>query len=148
MAKLLPPPSPGEVIRYAYLWADESERGAEEARKDRPSLVLTLSVSKTNGVSHVLVLAVTHRPPHDVGDAVVMPAAVKRALGLDDEPSWIVVSEANSFVWPGPDLRPVPARKPRTHVYGRIPRKLLVEVARAYLARAKAGRSRRVARTR
>nr|WP_294523720.1 hypothetical protein [uncultured Rhodopila sp.] len=35
-----------------------------------------------------------------------MPPALKAFLGLDDLPSWIVVSETNDFFWPGPDLRP------------------------------------------
>jgi hypothetical protein len=34
----------------------------------------------------------------------------KRRLGLDAEQSWIMITEANGFVWPGPDLRPVPGR--------------------------------------
>jgi hypothetical protein len=148
MAGPIPPPVPGQVIRYSYLWADESERGVEEGRKDRPSLVLALAVSAAGGVTQVLVLAITHAAPRAPGDAMPLPDAVKRRLGLDDAPSWIVVSEANAFVWPGPDLRPVPGRTPRTHVYGSIPRELLAEVARAYLARARAGGTRRVPRTR
>ena len=34
------------------------------------------------------------------------PDTVKRRLELDDERSWIVLTEANRFIWPGPDLRP------------------------------------------
>jgi hypothetical protein len=33
---------------------------------------------------------------------------VKRHLGLDDDPSWIVVSEGNEFLSPGYDLRKLP----------------------------------------
>jgi hypothetical protein len=29
---------------------------------------------------------------------------------VDDNPSWIVISELNDFVWPGPDLRPIPGK--------------------------------------
>jgi hypothetical protein len=146
VATPIAPPVPGEVIRYAYLWADESDRGAEEGRKDRPAFVLALATSTASGVTQVLVLAITHRVP-GAGDAVLLPEPVKRRLGLDEAPSWIVVSEANVFVWPGADLRPVPRRSPRTHTYGRVPRAFLKEVATAYLARVKAGRSRRVPRT-
>ncbi len=28
--------------------------------------------------------------------------------GLDDERSWIITTEINRFIWPGPDLRSVP----------------------------------------
>jgi hypothetical protein len=33
--------------------------------------------------------------------AVEIPLPVKRHLGLDDNPSWIVVAEGNEFLWPG-----------------------------------------------
>lgn len=35
----------GDVIRYAYLWADEGARGREAARKDRPAVVVAVSVT-------------------------------------------------------------------------------------------------------
>jgi hypothetical protein len=146
MARSLPPPKPGQVIRYAYPWADESESGTEEGRKDRPALVLALSVVNRDGLVQVLVLAITHSPPRDPAAAVRLPDAVKHSLRLGEAPSWIVVNEANSFVWPGPDLRPAPGRKPRTHLCGEIPRDLLAEVARAYLAHVGTGRARRVRR--
>jgi hypothetical protein len=78
MPRSIPPPTPGQVIRYSYLWADELERGAEEGRKDRPSLVLALSVRNLNGVTQVLVLAVTHAPRrtsfrHQSGLTVALP---------------------------------------------------------------------------
>jgi len=44
------------------------------------------------------VLAITHTPPQRESDAVVLPAAVKRRLGLDDTPPWIVTDEANAFI--------------------------------------------------
>jgi hypothetical protein len=36
------------------------------------------------------------------------PALIKRQLKLDDVPSWVVLTEGNEFVWPGPDLRRLP----------------------------------------
>jgi hypothetical protein len=104
----LAPPEPGSVIRYAYLWADEHARGREEARKERPTLVLALAVRNEGGQTEALVLAVTHTRPEHAGDAVALPPAVKRRLKLDDESSWIVTTEANAFTWPGPDVRPIP----------------------------------------
>lgn len=32
-----------------------------------------------------------------------------------------VTTEANAFIWPGPDIRPVPGRTPTTMIYGRVP---------------------------
>ncbi len=140
-------PERGSVIRYAYLWADESAQGREEGRKDRPALVLALSVKQADGKTEVLVLAVTHTPPADVTDAVTFPEDMKRALGLDDAPSWIVTTEANAFLWPGPDVRPVPGRTPKTVVYGKVPDRLLQQVARSYLANREKQRSRLMPRT-
>lgn len=82
----------------------------------------------------------THAPPLDPESAVEVPRAIKRHLGLDDHPSWVVVSEINEFFWPGPDLRSV---LPGKFVYGvlppaffrRIRDRLLATHARGVLAR-------------
>ncbi|GCA49862.1 hypothetical protein KGO5_02308 [Sinorhizobium sp. KGO-5] len=55
----------------------------------------------------VRVLPITHTPPGKPDEAIEIPPTTKRRLGLDDEPSWIVLSESNRFAWPGPDIRPV-----------------------------------------
>jgi hypothetical protein len=102
----LPEPVPGLVIRYSYLWAEEHGRGQEEGVKDRPCAVILVSTDE-DGERWVTVLPVTHAPPSVPELAVEIPAATKRRLGLDDERSWVVLSEANRFLWPGPDLRPV-----------------------------------------
>jgi len=100
-----PAPVPGLVIRYAYLWRSEHRRGLEEGVKDRPRVIILSAISH-DGEEVVTVLPVTHTPPSNDADALEIPAATKRRLGLDDERSRIVVTEANEFVWPGPDLRP------------------------------------------
>ncbi|MGD0191611.1 MAG: hypothetical protein ABSD74_12790 [Rhizomicrobium sp.] len=143
----LDPPVPGSVIRYAYLWADEHNRGREEARKDRPALVLALAVRNEAGTVEALVLAITHSKPVHATDAVALPLSVKRRLKLDDDASWIVTTEANAFVWPGPDIRPIPGRKPAAVTYGRIPDGLLRTVAHSFLANRKKQRARTAART-
>jgi hypothetical protein len=140
-------PERGSIIRYAYLWADERAHGHEEGQKDRPVVVLALSVKDVDGTTDVLVLAVTHTPPAHAGDAVPFPQDLKLRVGLDDAPSWIVTTEANAFVWPGPDIRPVPNRKPTTAIYGRVPDRLLRQIARAYLANRDNQRARMVRRT-
>ncbi|CAH2605880.1 conserved protein of unknown function (plasmid) [Rhodovastum atsumiense] len=141
------PPPPGSVIRYAYLWADENAAGREEGRKDRPALVLALAVQVSEGHTQVLVLAITHTPPADPADAVAFPMAEKRRLGLDDLPSWIVTTEGNAFVWPGPDIRPIPGRPPGTIIYGEVSCPLLRQIAQSYLANRERQRTRLVART-
>jgi hypothetical protein len=41
----------------------------------------------------VTVFPMTHSPPFEHRDAVELPAALKKHLGLDDERSWVVVTE-------------------------------------------------------
>ena len=40
---------------------------------------------------------------------------------MDGEPSWIIVSEGNDFVWPGPDLRFLPGSGAESATYGFLP---------------------------
>lgn len=122
-----PIPVPGLVIRYSFLWRDAFARGEEEGDKDRPCAVVLV----TEGQSEervVLVLPVTHSPPAEPDLAVEIPAETKRRLGLDDQRSWIVVTDANRFVWPGPDLRPIARGDASAVAYGLLPRGLFYEV--------------------
>jgi hypothetical protein len=74
----------------------------------------------------VTVVPITHSSP--AGDAVEIPLTVKRRLGLDEERSWAVVSEVNRFVWPGPDLRPVPRGDDERFDYGFLPPSLFHQI--------------------
>jgi len=100
----LPTPTAGLIIRYAFVWRDEAARGIEEGAKDRPCAVILVTTDEPDGPV-VTVLPITHSPPSDPSLAVELPPATKRRLGLDDHRSWIVVTDANRFFWPGPDLR-------------------------------------------
>ncbi len=131
----LPEPEPGLVISYSYLWHHEAEDGSEEGRKDRPCVIIAVEQRETAIL--VSVVPLTHRPPDDPGSAVRVPPIVKRRLGLDDLLSWVAVTEANRFVWPGPDLRPV-SRSEQRFDYGFVPPRLYLAIRDAYLARGKA----------
>lgn len=109
----LPIPEAGLVICYSYLWHREHERGQEEGAKDRPCVVVVALVG-ADGIERVLVVPVTHTLPAVAGEAMEIPAAVKRRLGLDGERSWIVLVESNEFVSPGPDLRPIESPEVRS----------------------------------
>ena len=61
-------------------------------------------------------------PPLNDEDAVEVPPATKRRLGLDSERSWIITTELNRFIWPGPDLRPTATGD---YLYGYLPEKLM-----------------------
>jgi hypothetical protein len=123
----LPSPTPGLLIRYAFLWREQASYGRDEGEKDRPCAVV-LTTAGDGGRQIVLVLPVTHSPPRDPALAVEIPAATKRRLGLDDERSWIVVTDANRFVWPGPDLRPRVRGDASSVAYGHLPRGLFTEL--------------------
>lgn len=125
----IPTPEPGLVISYAYLWSHEAEGGQEEGLKDRPC-VIALSVRRQEtGETWVTVVPVTHTPPQDPASAVEIPPSVKRHLGLDDQRSWIIVSEGDRFVWPGYDLRKVPGRA--AYDYGFLPPRFFETVIKA-----------------
>ena len=129
-----PTPRPGLVIRYSYLWRREAEQGREEGVKDRPCAII-LAVRQDQGDDKVFVLPITHSAPAIPADAVELPLAVKRRLGLDDAPSWVVLSETNGFLWPGPDLRPPPGRPPDEAAYGFLPPSLFAQIRDRFLER-------------
>lgn len=141
-----PEPHPGLVIRYAYLWKRQSDEGHEEGNKDRPCAIVLSSVNEDDE-REVLVLPITHTPPQHADDAIEIPTPTKQRLGLDAERSWIMISEVNEFVWPGPDLRPVPGRDESTIVYGALPPKFFAYVRDRFLARAELDHSARIHRT-
>src|SRR5260370_27128724 len=89
-----PEPVPGLVIRYSYLWAEEYGSGREEGVKDGPCAIILVGI-EDSGERMVTVLPVTHAPPSDRSLTVAIPQATKRRLGLDDECSWVALSEAN-----------------------------------------------------
>jgi len=133
----LPSPAPGLVISYSYLWREEQAAGAEEGRKDRPCAVVLVTADE-EGDTVVYVVPITHNRPQD-RHAVAIPASVKRRLGLDDVPSWIVTCELNRFVWPGYDLRPIARGRKGTFAYGYLPPDLFAAVKRGVAANRKAG---------
>ncbi|MFZ5690634.1 MAG: hypothetical protein ACOY5F_05205 [Pseudomonadota bacterium] len=115
-----PVPRPGLVIRYSYLWESEARQGREEGVKDRPCAIV-LVILREGEHPIVRVLPVTHSPPSDPTDALEIPQPTKRRLGLDSDRSWVMLSEANDFIWPGPDLRPAVNGDPASVVYGMLP---------------------------
>jgi len=128
----IPTPEPGLVVSYAYVWDHEAQKGQEEGRKDRPCVIALAVERPANGETVVTVLPVTHRPPADPAAAIEMPRAVKRHLGLDDERSWVVVSEGDQFVWPGYDLRKV--RGSDRYEFGFLPPRFFAEILLAFRA--------------
>ena len=75
-----------------------------------------------------------------------LPHPVKRRLGLDDARSWVVLTEANRFVWPGPDVRPLSPGDAATVAYGPLPYALFEEIRLKFIAALKARSARTVPR--
>jgi hypothetical protein len=96
---------------------EEHRRGQEEGVKDRPCAIVLIS-SDEEGEQWVTVLPVTHTPPSVPELAIEIPATTKRRLALDDERSWVVLREANRFLWPGPHLRAARPGDTATVAYG------------------------------
>jgi hypothetical protein len=142
----LPEPYAGLVVRYSYLWKREFDAGRDEGTKDRPCAIV-MAVIDEDGDKEVWVLPITHTPPANSADAIEIPTLTKNRLGLDSERSWIVVTEANEFVWPGPDLRPVPGRDASTIVYGALPPRFFAYVRDRFLERDRHEKSRRIKRS-
>jgi len=143
----LPEPVPGLIIRYSYLWYREYLEGRDEGQKDRPCAIVAALRSDENGDTRALVLPITHSPPDDPTLALEIPAKTKERLQLDDSRSWIVLSEWNEFIWPGPDLRRLPGATDASVVYGVIPPGLFVTVRDRFLAVVGSRSARQVPRT-
>jgi hypothetical protein len=110
-------PHIGLVIRHAYLWWSEARKGREEGSKDRPCVIVHLRLNEPRELE-TYICPVTHTPPEVLEKAMEISAATKKRLRLDDERSWIITTEINRFIWPGPDLRPVPGGD---YAYGALP---------------------------
>jgi hypothetical protein len=134
----LPDPAPGLVVRYDYLWTHEAAAGRDQG-KDRPACLVAASDVATRP-RFVVLLPITHTAP--AGDTVDMeiPQRVRQALGLDDAPSWVIVSEHNVDEWPSAGLSPLPGR-PGAFAYGFLPPGLFAEIKARFIGLAERGRS-------
>lgn len=82
---------PGLVIRYDFDFGPDG-RG-RPMLKERPAAIV---VATGQGDDDRVILApITHTKPSDGQPNIPMPDAVKKRLGLDDEPSWIKLDELN-----------------------------------------------------
>ncbi len=77
-------------------------------------------VEFTESGSRTMLVPITHSEPGPQDVAIEVPEAVRRSLGLDDEPQWVILDEVNRFTWPGFDLRPLPYDQDRP-AYGFVP---------------------------
>lgn len=122
------------VLSYSYLWNREAEKGGISGRKDRPAAIILVRTDAGTG-ELVYVVPITHSEPAQ-GDntKIPIPQAIKERLGLDEDRSWIDVTEYNIFVWPGYDLKLTKPRRggmssgEETCLYGFLPRKFFAKI--------------------
>jgi len=107
--------------------------------------VVVLGTIVRNGRTQLLVAPITHTPPERPEDAVEIPANVRTHLGLDRAPCWIVVSELNRFIWPGPDIRIAPGSD--CPFYDMLPDWLFIRVRKALARQVQARRLKITKRT-
>jgi hypothetical protein len=113
-------PEIGLVIRHAYLWWNEARAGREEGLKDRPCVIVHTRQNE-HRVTEVYIAPVTHTLPEVPERALQIPQATKARLRLDAQASWIITTEVNRFIWPGPDIRTVPGG---AAAYGLLPARM------------------------
>lgn len=141
---MLPEPKPGLIVRYDYLWSREAARGQEQG-KDRPACLIAASDPATQP-RYVVLLPITHTAPSENNVGIEIPAAVKQAIGLDDLPSWVIVSEHNIDEWPNSGLTPIPG-KSGIFAYGFVPPGLFAQIKAQFLALAREKNSKPVQRS-
>ena len=134
----LPEPKPGLVIRYDYLWSREAAVGRDQG-KDRPACLVAASDSTTLP-RFVVILPITRTAPAEDTVGIEIPPRVRQAIGLDDAPSWVIVSEHNVDEWPNAGLAPIPGR-PEVFSYGFIPPGLFAEIKAKFVALSEQGRA-------
>jgi hypothetical protein len=130
----LPPPEVGLVIRYGYLWRREADRRQRQS-KDRPACIVAAVVGTEE--TTIVLLPITRSPPRSDSGAIELPAKVKAHLGLDPEPSWVIVSECNVDAWPSPDVIPIQRGQ---YAYGMLPPRLFRQIRDLFVGRARAKR--------
>lgn len=100
---------------------------------------------EANGRVQLLVAPVTHSEPRRAEEGIEIPPSVKKHLGLDRERSWILLTELNGFVWPGPDIRPTPDSA--SPLYDALPEWLFRKVQQGIASNAREGKIRITKRT-
>jgi hypothetical protein len=134
----LPDPKPGLIVRYDYLWSREAAAGRDQG-KGRPACLVAASDSLTRP-RYVVLLPITHSMPDGGTIGIEIPAKVKQAIGLDDAPSWVIISEYNVDEWPNAGLSPIPG-KPGSFSYGFIPPRLFAQIKAKFLELARQNKS-------
>lgn len=89
-------PPKGSVIVYPYLWLDQARAGETEGRRARPVCMVLKVHDQIAGLNHLLLLAISSKPPSLGQKALEIPDTERRRVKLDvDAKAWVYVSEYN-----------------------------------------------------
>jgi hypothetical protein len=89
------PPKKGDVWQYEYLWHREHEVGKDNARKSRPTALVTTFVGK-DGRTNLFWIPITSKQPHNDRLAIEVPQIERKRAGLaSDMRLWIMADEYN-----------------------------------------------------
>jgi hypothetical protein len=83
-------PRRGLFVRYGFLRSHKAIAGRVQG-KDRPTWLVAASESQAEP-RLVVLLPITHTPPDADTIGIEIPVRVKQAIGVDDAPSWVIVS--------------------------------------------------------
>ena len=116
------------MISYPYRWAREAAaHRAVDGTKARPCGVVVAAVT-TSGQTHLLLAAISSKPPHADQEALALPEIERRRAGLDpSREAWIYVNEANE------DVEGVSVYLTGEPAIGAISRAFLEQVKAAFL---------------
>ncbi len=99
--------------------------------KERPACLAVATDSEIDP-QVVVILPVTHSKPSGMTIGVEIPLPIRRALGLDSEPCWVIVTEFNIDEWPPAGIAPLPGTK-NTFAYGVLPDGVFEPIKAAFL---------------
>lgn len=89
--------SRGDIVSYPYLWRwqNEEDPDREHGEKDRPTCLI-LTVVDANGLTHMLLLPISSKPPFEGQTGIEIPPLELRRANLGKYGrGWITVSEYN-----------------------------------------------------
>lgn len=87
----------GDIVSYPYLWRWQVEENPdrEHGEKDRPVCVI-LTVTDKQGLTHLLLLPISSKPPFEDQAAIEIPGLELRRANLTGyDRGWITISECN-----------------------------------------------------
>lgn len=88
-------PQKGDVWHYDYLWHWEHEAGRQNARKSRPTALVTTFVDKS-GRTNLFWVPITSKRPQAKRIAIEVPQMERHRAGLaSDLRLWVMVDEYN-----------------------------------------------------